>query len=83
MHPQQPMQVPAQRSAQPVAAMETPAAALPSPASELIAGEQRRGSGAGPFGARLQALPQDCEANLSEVFGGHDGGGWKRSGWRS
>ena len=72
----------AQHTFQPMAAMENPAAALPAPAAGIAAAEQRKGSGAGPFGAPLQALPQDCEADLSEVFGGGDGG-WKKSGWRS
>ena len=63
-----------------MAAMEPPADALPTLA--VAAAEQRKGSGAGPFGAPLQALPQDCEADLSEVFGANDGG-WKKSGWRS
>ena len=65
-----------------MAAADNPTAVLPSPAGGLAGMEQRRGGGAGPFGAPLQALPQDCEADLSEVFSGNDGG-WKKSGWRS
>ena len=62
-----------QHAVQPLAAAGEPAHA---------AMEQRQSSGAGPFGAPLQALPQDCEADLSEVFNGGDRG-WKKSGWRS
>lgn len=57
--------------------------ALGEPVASLAAMEQRRGSGAGPFGGPLNARapPQDREIALSDVFSGNDG--WRKSGWRS
>ena len=54
---------------------------MPHAAAAAAPMEQRRGTGAGPFGPPLQGAPQDVEANLSDVFGGQNGG-WKKSGWR-
>ena len=79
MQTQQPRQMPGQYMAQPKPAMQHPMTPMPNPAA---AHPTSRGSGAGPFGAPLQSLPQDVEADPSEVFGGHNGG-WKKSGWRS
>lgn len=76
---QQHGQAPAQQKSPPMSAMLNSRAAMPH-AAELSM-EQRRGTGAGPFGPPLLGPPQDVEANLSDMFGGQNGG-WKKSGWR-
>ena len=78
---QQHGQAPAQQKSPPMSSMHNSRAAMPHGAAAAASMEQRRGTGAGPFGPPLQGPPQDVEANLSDMFGGQNGG-WKKSGWR-